>query len=75
MLLPKAHLTLVHQAIRLEKCMVKQRPHNGLTLQKNLAAVHLVNTGENFHQGGLAGAIFADQPEYFAGTNIEADVV
>ena len=41
----------------------------------DLALIHLVNTKHAFHQGGLAGAVFAHQGHDLAGTKLQLCVV
>ncbi len=46
-----------------------------LAVEDDLAAVRLVDPGEDLHQGALAGAVLADEPEDFAGMDFETDVL
>ena len=46
-----------------------------LTVEDDLAAVRLIDPGEDLHQGALAGAVLADEPEDFAGMDFETDVL
>ena len=47
---------------------------NRLPLQADGAAVHGIDAGENLHERGLAGAVFADQPQYFAAPDLQAHI-
>ncbi len=44
-------------------------------LPKHLPAVRLISPGDNLHERGLAGAVFADQCVHFARTHLEGHVV
>jgi hypothetical protein len=46
-----------------------------LTIEDDLAAIRLIDPGEDLHQGALAGAVLPDQPEDFAGMDFEANVL
>ena len=46
-----------------------------LAVEDDLAAVRLVDPGEDLHQRALAGAVLPDEPEDFAGMDFEADVL
>lgn len=50
---------------------------DGLAVEQDLAgeAAVGVDAGEDFDQGGFAGAVFADEGVDFAGANIEGDAV
>src|SRR2546430_2438360 len=42
---------------------------------KHLPAVRLVSPGDNLHECGLAGAVFADQGVHFARKHLEGHIV
>ena len=57
-----------------------QRIHRGgkalhLAVQADAAAVRRENAAQNVHQGGLAGAVFAQQRAYLAGRQLEVHVL
>jgi hypothetical protein len=45
-----------------------------LAAEKEFAAVHRVDAGEDLHQRRLAGAVLADQPENLAGGDMETHI-
>jgi hypothetical protein len=45
-----------------------------LTVEEDLARVRLVEAAEDLHQGRLAGAVVADQPEHLALVEVQAHV-
>ncbi len=48
---------------------------DGPALPKHLPAVRLISPGDNVHERGLTGAVFADQCVHFARTYLEGHVV
>ena len=46
-----------------------------LAVDEDFALVRPVEAGEHVHQGGLAGAVFAEQAEHLAGADVEVDGV
>jgi hypothetical protein len=49
--------------------------HDRLPVEDDLAGVRLIDPGEDLHQGALAGAVLADQPQDLAGMDFETDVL
>ena len=48
---------------------------DGAPLKVDLALVDAIDAGEDLHEGRFAGAILADQPQYFAGMHLQADII
>ena len=45
-----------------------------LAVDQDFALVGAIKAGEDVHQGGFAGAVFAEQAEDFAGPDLEAHI-
>src|SRR6266699_1257582 len=45
------------------------------TVQKNVAAVGFIGTGDHFDERRLAGTVVSEKPYHFAGVNVQADVI
>jgi hypothetical protein len=48
---------------------------NRLPVEEEGARIGLVNTGDDLDQGGLAGAVLAQQSMDFAGEDLEMDIL
>ena len=48
---------------------------NGLIFEEDLSGIRLINTAENFHQGGLASAVFAYQSDHLPSPNLQIHLV
>ena len=51
------------------------QPGHRDAVQLDAAAVRLVHAGNEMHQGGLAGAVFADERMHLAAADLERDAV
>ena len=66
---------LVHHADPLSDCIPRIANARRLTPQVDRSGIGLLQPVEDLHQGGFAGAIFADQSVNLPGLQVEADPV
>src|SRR5438876_5728655 len=54
-----------------QRCSERYR----FTIEKNLAAVGFIDTGDHFDERGLSSTIVSEESYYFTGVNVQADMI